>query len=95
LPEYQNEMQALDNATIRVTLPAAARLTIDDVAKVDGHLMLLVGRIVRNGESLVPAGELKFEVGDLAVVVGPPEQIARVAAELGERDNAEIGHEQN
>lgn len=94
LPEYRHEIEALDNATVKVTLPAAEELTVDELAKVDGHLMVLFGRIVRDGVTLVPAGDLRFKLGDLAVVVGPPDEITRVAASLGHRDNEEIGHEQ-
>ena len=93
LPEYRQAMAELVTTSIRVTNKDATKLNVDDLNKVDGQISVVFGRVVRHGHPLIPTGDLRFELGDVVVVVGTDEKLERVTKALGERLPVEVEHE--
>lgn len=73
----------LVNRTLRVTRPEAADAPIAAIAR--GHDWHVVfGRVEHAGAVSLADGATRFALGDRVSVIGPPDEVARVADFLGE-----------
>lgn len=75
------------NIAIRVTRPEAVGLTVAELVSRHGWRVVF-SRIRRDAGVQVPGHATRLEAGDLLTVVGAPEELARVAAAVGEVDPA-------
>ena len=92
-PGLTNER--LQNRTIRVTRPHAARETLLQLVRQHGW-DIIVGRVQHDDQVSVPTPDTCLEIGDLVSVVGVPEMLDRVTAYLGETgdERFELDHSQ-
>ncbi|KAF0218842.1 MAG: putative transport [Geobacteraceae bacterium] len=81
--------ESLRNCTIRVTCAEATEETIEELShRHDWDVMF--GRIKHDGHFTLALPQAKLVIGDLVTVVGPSEDLERVARFIGERSEEEI-----
>lgn len=85
IPSYRRSIQQLEVRTIEIARPEAESLSVRDVG---GDIVF--GRLVRNGETLIATGDVRFQRGDLLVVTGPLSEIERVTELLGRTSSEEV-----
>lgn len=83
IPSFRRSVQRAEVRTILVTKAEAEQLTVLEIGNREGHEVVF-GRVRRDGEDVIARGDLRFRLGDQITVVGPAEEIERIAACLGE-----------
>ncbi|CAN5725855.1 aspartate:alanine exchanger family transporter [soil metagenome] len=83
IPSFRRMRQRLEVRTLAVSRPEADGMTVAEVAVREGHDVIF-GRVRREGRDEVAQGGWKFRQGDLLTVIGPDDEIRRVAGLLGE-----------
>lgn len=86
---YGVATEPLKNITILVNRPEAAGATIEKLIK-DNNWDVIFGRVRHGGAISLPDPKSCFSAGDLVTSVGSTEELARVAAFLGEQSAEEI-----
>jgi len=81
--------EVLRSMTIRVTWPQAARQTVAQLIR-QQKWDVIFGRIKRGGVYLLTGAQVRFQPGDLVIVVGSDAELQRVAEMLGEFSEEEI-----
>jgi putative transport protein len=94
LKDYQTGHQKLEVWTLRVTKPEAESMTKRDLCAA-GNLKVVLGRVLRKAELLLPTPDFSLKVDDLVTVVGSPEDLAQVEALVGERSHVELDRDQS
>jgi putative transport protein len=79
----------LETRTIHVTRAAAITETLQELTRHYGWEVNF-GRLKRDGELALAAAEVRLVPGDLLSLVGPPEEIDRVTAFLGEASDERL-----
>lgn len=91
-PALPQGLPRLEVHSVNVTNPEAVNLTKHFVCEKAG-IQVVFGRILRNGEYLLPRADTALRLGDTVVVVGSPEALARAEALLGSRAPVDIDRE--
>jgi len=94
LTEYRTGHHHLEAWTVRVTKPEAESLRKHDICTTHGCRVVL-GRVLRKAELLLPGPDFRLQMDDLVTVVGSPEDLDRVAGLLGERSHVELDRDQS
>lgn len=77
--------QDIDTVTARVTNPEVVGKSVRDLHR-DGGVAVVMSRIQRGRTLLIAEGDARLEAGDLVTMVGPPANVERAAALLGDVD---------
>nr|WP_218830426.1 aspartate:alanine exchanger family transporter [Rubrivirga marina] len=85
---HESIPEAVDRRTVRVTRPEATEPSVGELADRYGGAVRF-GRVQREGQRLPAPGDHLRE-GDLVSVVGAPDALDRVAADLGAEDGAPL-----
>lgn len=75
--------QEINSATMRITQPAVTGASVEDLVH-RHHWHVIFSRVVHGGEVMLVTGDTRFALGDLVNVIGDPNDLAQVAAVLGE-----------
>ena len=94
LKDYQTGHQKLEVWTVRVTKPEAEAMTKRDLCAA-GSLHVVLGRVLRKAELLLPTPDFRLKLDDLVTVVGSPDDLAQVEALIGERSHVELDRDQS
>ena len=94
LKDYQTGHQKLEVWTLRVTRPEAESMTKRDLCAA-GNLHVVLGRVLRKAELLLPGSDFRLKLEDLVTVVGSPDDLAQVEALVGERSHVELDRDQS
>ena len=94
LKDYQTGHQKLEVWTLRVTKPEAESMTKRDHCAA-GHFHVVLGRVLRKAELLLPGPDFRLKQEDLVTVVGSSDDLAQVEALLGERSHVELDRDQS
>jgi putative transport protein len=94
LKDYQTGHQKLEVWTLRVTKPEAEAMTKRDLCAA-GNLHVVLGRVLRKAELLLPTPDFRLKLEDLVTVVGSPDDLAQVEALIGERSHVELDRDQS
>ena len=94
LKDYQAGHQKLEAWTLRVTRPEAESMTKRDLCAA-GNLHVVLGRVLRKAELLLPGPDFRLKLEDLVTVVGSPDDLAQVEALVGERSHVELDRDQS
>jgi putative transport protein len=94
LKDYQTGHQKLEVWTVRVTKAEAEAMTKRDLCAA-GNLHVVLGRVLRKAELLLPTPDFKLKLEDLVTVVGSPDDLAQVEALIGERSHVELDRDQS
>ncbi len=89
---FPRGLPRLEVRSVRVTNPEAVNLTKHFVCEKAG-IQVVFGRILRDGEYLLPRADTALRLGDTVVVVGSPEALARAEALMGTRAPVDIDRE--
>jgi len=81
--------ESLRSRTIRVTWPRAARHTVAELS-LQEKWDVVFGRIKRGEDYLLTGPQVRFQLGDLVIVVGTDAELQRVVEVLGEVSEEEI-----
>jgi len=90
IASYRRSVQQLEVRTIEVTRPEAEQFTVLDLGNSEGRDLVL-GRIVRGGQTMIARGDLRLQVGDKVVATGPESELDRLTECLG-RTSEEEAH---
>lgn len=88
LPE-SGAAEPLESRTIRVTNPQAVHTAIDTLIH-QRRWDVIFGRLRHNGRIALSNGQSQFEEGDLVSVIGSPEELERVTANLGDVSDEQL-----
>ncbi len=94
LKDYQTGHQKLEVWTVRVTKPEAEAMTKRDLCAA-GNLHVVLGRVLRKAELLLPTPDFRLKLDDLVTVVGSADDLAQVEALIGERSHVELDRDQS
>jgi putative transport protein len=75
--------QVIYNRTLRVTQPEVIGRPLRELTQ-SHHWAVIFGRIKRNGQTSLAAGDSRLAEGDLISVIGTPEDVDAVLPQLGE-----------
>lgn len=81
--EETGASQGLVNQSFVVSNPDATRLTVHELVEAHGWNVVF-GRLNHQGKLGIASGDTRLEVGDIVSVVADPDDLAAVAAALGE-----------
>lgn len=81
--------ESLRSRTIRVTWPRASRHTVTELS-LQEKWDVVFGRIKRGEDYLLTGPQVRFQTGDLVIVVGTDAELQRVVEVLGEVSEEEI-----
>ncbi|MBE2233383.1 MAG: transporter [Anaerolinea sp.] len=81
--------QEINNVTLRVTRPEATQASVQELW--ERHRWHVVfSRVMHQGDVQLVAGSTRFALGDRVSVIGDPDEVAAVAAVLGEQTDEHL-----
>ncbi|HRI57436.1 MAG TPA: aspartate:alanine exchanger family transporter [Anaerolineae bacterium] len=81
--------QEINNVTLRITRPEATQLSVQELW--ERHRWHVVfSRVMHQGDVQLVAGSTRFALGDRVSVIGDPDEVAAVAAVLGEQTDEHL-----
>jgi len=81
--------QEINNVTLRITQREATQATVDELLQ-RNHWHVVFSRIMHEDQEHLVIGDTRFQVGDKVSVIGDPDEVAQVAAVLGEQTDEHL-----
>lgn len=94
LKAYHVQTESVHGSAIRVTQLAATSKAVVELDRAH-RWNVVFGRVKRNGQVQLVGADTQFQIGDLVSVVGDSDEIARVAAFMGELVEANLALERS
>lgn len=81
--------QEINNITLRVSRPEAVQTIVQELLE-QHRWHVIFSRLLRDGHMHLVNGQTQFQLGDKVSVIGDPDEVAEVAAVLGEQVDEQL-----